>query len=155
MRHATAALLAALLFCAPPALAQLAPPPAEIEDVDVEPDNASKDARRNARYTYDEGMQYGRRYGQEKSTAAWTVGSFVGGLLTGPVGAGIGYGLAKQQVPETTKYRSGLVDSYSRDFYGGWAAGYEDVYDRRRESAALTGGLIGTAVGVTAILLLR
>jgi hypothetical protein len=153
MRYATA-LLAALLFCTAPAWGQLAPPPAEIEDVDVEPDGATKDARLNARYTYEEGMQYGRRYGQEKSTAAWTVGSFVGGFLAGPIGAGIGYGLAKQKVPETTKYRSGLVDTYSRDFYGGWAAGYEDVYDRRRESAALTGGLIGTAVGVTAAILL-
>lgn len=151
--HLVTALLAALL-CATPALAQLAPPPGEIDDLDAEPENASYDARMNAQYSYQEGVQYGRRYGQEKSTAGWTAASFAGGAVLGPLGAGLIYGMARQRVPETSKYRSGLADAYSRDFYGGWAEGYAGVYDNRRESAALTGGIVGTAVAVTAAILL-
>ena len=64
------------------------------------------------------------------------------------------YGWTYTKVPETTRYRSELVDNYSRDFYGGWSEGFVENYDRRRERAALTGGLIGTAVGVTAAILL-
>ena len=50
------------------------------------------------------------------------------------------YGWTYTKVPETTRYRSELVDNYSRDFYGGWSEGFVESYDRCRERAALTGG---------------
>lgn len=104
------------------------------------------------------GASEGATIARTVGTGVWTIGGFVGSAVLGPVGAGLSYVLADgaaSPLPAETASKIARRDA-------GFKRGYQDAFSagvaQRRKSAALLGGIAGSAVfiaGGTYLLFIR
>lgn len=96
------------------------------------------------------GMAAGRLLAAGESTSGWSLGSFAGGVTFGLIGTAIGYASAGDSETRLPAIGVAQAREHGADFRIGIEQGYRDRLIERRRSAALTGGLLGSAIGAMA-----
>lgn len=96
-------------------------------------------------------IERGRNDGKHASTGGSFVGGFAGGLFLGIIGAGIAYAVQGEPEPPTvSKYNTAGGDAQCRMAY---ADAFGEEGKKKKKSAALTGGIVGTAALVGILLI--
>jgi len=93
----------------------------------------------------------GARTADMRGTGSHFAGGFVGGVLLGLIGTVIAYASADADAPDVPIKPPPIYADTSATYLLAFRRGYDDRLRARRKSAALGGGLLGTAVAVVAV----
>jgi len=86
-----------------------------------------------------------------RGTGTYIAGGFVSGALLGLIGTVIAYAAADTDKPNVPVQPTPMYADTSATYLLALRRGYDDRLRSKRKSAALGGGLLGTAVAVVAI----
>lgn len=81
-------------------------------------------------------------------TSGWFSGSFVSGVFLGLIGTGVSYGAAAASNVEMPPEKKLMITSPDPSYQAFAEKAYSDKVRAKRKSAALKGGLLGTAAFV-------
>jgi hypothetical protein len=95
---------------------------------------------------YQKGYAQGQTEGSGVGQGGWMAGGLAGGFLGGCIGGGIVWLVASGDTP------SHIPDGPG-EFQRGYIEGYKASTKSKKQQNAMIGGLIGTAVAVTVVLL--
>jgi len=93
----------------------------------------------------------GARTADMRGTGTYIAGGFVSGALLGLIGTVIAYAAADTDKPNVPVQPTPMYADTSATYLLAFRRGYDDRLRSKRKSAALGGGLLGTAVAVVAI----
>ena len=94
------------------------------------------------------GQVEGQAAAQVVGTGGWVAGGVVTGVLTGLIGTAIIWAVAGSSDASVPADRKLLIAEQPSVYQQSYEAGYGQKLKSRRKSAALTGGLLGTAAFV-------
>ena len=98
------------------------------------------------------GRLEGQVAAQSRGTSGWAVSGFLAGAGAGLIGTGVVWAIAAGSDVSPPADRRLLIVNQSAIYQQGFEMGYGEKLKSRRKRSALTGGLVGTAVAVVAIL---
>jgi hypothetical protein len=93
----------------------------------------------------------GERTANMRGTGSYFAGGFVGGALLGLIGTVIAYASADADSPSVPVRPTPVYADTSATYLLAFRRSYDDRLRSKRKSAALGGGLLGTAVAIVAI----
>lgn len=89
---------------------------------------------------------HGRAAAERIGTAGSFAGGFAGGFFLGLIGTGIAYAAASGSDAQLPALEAARLAQATSDYQLAFRQGFEERVRSRRKGAALTGGLLGTAV---------
>jgi hypothetical protein len=143
LRHSFLGALTALALLAPAAGAQQPAQQGRRDSVAV------ADAAAASAALFAHAQSDGRMAAASVGTGRWAIGGFASGFLVGLVGTGVSWALARSSGVELPPDKRLLIDSQPITYQQAYEKGFADKVRSNRKSAALTNGLLGTALFLT------
>jgi hypothetical protein len=143
LRHSFLSALTALALLAPAGAAQQLAQQGRRDSVTVADPAAASGA------LLAQAQSDGRIAAASVGTGRWAIGGFASGFLVGLIGTGVSWGLARSSSAELPPDKRLLIASQPITYQQAYEKGFADKVRSNRKSAALTNGLLGTALFLT------